>query len=74
MIHIQVAPACNSAALLIANRVAPARLRRSRTAVAFLTLRPFDILPTLYNRLLGWVVVRLRVQLRGRGLLDAASK
>lgn len=31
-----------------------------RVAIAFLRLRPFDLLPTLWNRFLGWVVVRLR--------------
>jgi hypothetical protein len=56
-------------ALLMADRLAPASLRTVRVAVAFLILRPFDILPTLYNRLLGWAVVRLRVQLSGRGSL-----
>ncbi len=53
------------AALLIANRIAPARLRRLRTGLAFLILRPFDIVPTLVNRLLGWIIVRLRLKLRG---------
>jgi hypothetical protein len=62
------------AALLIAVRLAPAKLQMLRIAVAFLTLRPFDILPTLYNRLLGWAVVRVRVRLRGHGLIDTASK
>jgi hypothetical protein len=53
------------AALLIADRVAPARLRRFRIGVAFLALRPFDIVPTLVNRLLGWIIVRIRLKLRG---------
>jgi glycosyltransferase involved in cell wall biosynthesis len=57
------------AALRVVGQLIPASLRTVRVAVAFLILRPFDILPTFYYRLLGWVVVRLRVQLRGRGSL-----
>jgi hypothetical protein len=57
------------AALRVADQLIPASLRKVRVAVAFLVLRPFDILPTLYYRLLGWAVVRLRVQLHGRGSL-----
>jgi glycosyltransferase involved in cell wall biosynthesis len=34
-------------------------------ALAFVRLRPFDILPALWNRALGWAWVRLRVALRG---------
>lgn len=30
------------------------------SAIAFLLMRPFDVLPTLWNRLGGWLVVRLR--------------
>jgi hypothetical protein len=56
-------------ALLIAHRFVPAGLRRLRVTLAFLILRPFDILPTFSNRLLGWVIVRLRIQLRGGGRL-----
>lgn len=54
-------------ALLIADRLVPAGLRRLRVVLAFLILRPFDILPTFSNRLLGWVIIRLRIQLRGGG-------
>jgi GT2 family glycosyltransferase len=53
------------AALRVADQLIPASLRTVRVAVAFLILRPFDILPTLYNRLLGWAVVRVRLKLRG---------
>lgn len=38
-----------------------------RSALAFLVLRPFDILPTLWYRVLGWIMVRLRLKLRGYG-------
>ena len=51
--------------LRFADQLIPVSLRRIRVAVAFLVLRPFDILPTLYYRLLGWIIVRLRLKLRG---------
>lgn len=54
------------AALLVIDRVVPATFGLLRTALAFLILRPFDILPTLWNRLLGWALVRLRAELRQR--------
>ncbi|WP_372523382.1 glycosyltransferase family 2 protein [Sulfuricaulis sp.] len=53
-------------ALLIADRLVPAVLRTTRVALAFLILRPFDVLPTLWNRLLGCTAVWLRLRLRGR--------
>ena len=52
-------------ALLVVQRLVPARLPSVRTALAFLILRPFDMLPALWYRLLGWVVVRLRLRLHG---------
>jgi glycosyltransferase involved in cell wall biosynthesis len=52
-------------ALLWMNKFVPATLRRPRLAFAFLILRPFDVLPTFWNRCLGWVVVRSRLLLRG---------
>lgn len=56
----------NRKALLIVDRIVPATFGLVRTALAFLILRPFDILPTLWNRALGWAVVRLRFQLQRR--------
>jgi hypothetical protein len=52
------------AALLLIQRLVPAFLRGVRLGFVFLILRPFDIVPTLWNRLLGWVIVRLRVRAR----------
>jgi hypothetical protein len=52
-----------TALLVLDGFVAPG-LRAIRVAAAFLILRPFDILPTLWNRVLGWAVVRLRMALR----------
>lgn len=52
-------------ALLSINRLVPAALPAVRVALAFFILRPFDILPTLWYRLFGWVSVRLRIELRG---------
>lgn len=54
-------------ALHLVRRLVPAGLPAARVALAFLILRPFDILPTLWYRLLGWAVVRLRLKLRGGG-------
>jgi hypothetical protein len=38
----------------------PSGWRRTRVALAFFVLRPFDVVPTITNRLLAWVVVRAR--------------
>jgi len=54
------------ATLLIVDRIVPATFGLLRVALVFPILRPFDILPTVWNRLLGWAVVRLRVQLQRR--------
>jgi glycosyltransferase involved in cell wall biosynthesis len=54
-------------ALGIVGRLIPASLRTIRLGCAFLILRPFDIWPTLVNRVLGWTIVRLRLYLRGDG-------
>jgi hypothetical protein len=35
---------------------------RLRLAAAFVVMRPFDILPTLWYRVLGWLCVRLRAR------------
>jgi hypothetical protein len=53
-------------ALLFAHRVVPAALAKVRVAIAFLVLRPFDFLPALWYRLFGWLVVQMRLKLRGR--------
>ncbi len=53
-------------ALLIADRLVPAALRMPRVALAFLILRPFDVMPTLWHRLFGCAAVWLRLRLRGR--------
>jgi len=47
-------------ALDLADRLLPRAWRRARVTVAFLVLRPFDIVPTIWYRLLGWAWVRLR--------------
>lgn len=52
-------------ALTTVNRLVPAGLRILRVAAAFLILRPFDLVPTLWNRVFGWTVVRVRLKLRG---------
>ena len=48
------------------NRLPP-RFYRARVALTFIVLCPFDILPALWNRLLGSAVVLLLLRLRGRG-------
>jgi glycosyltransferase involved in cell wall biosynthesis len=48
-------------------RMLPPAFHRARVALTFFVLRPFDILPTLWNRLLGAAVIMLRLRLQGRG-------
>jgi hypothetical protein len=48
------------AALRAIHRALPARIRLLRVALAFVVLRPFDLVPTLWYRVLGWALVRLR--------------
>jgi glycosyltransferase involved in cell wall biosynthesis len=48
------------------DRVVPRTFHRTRVALAFLVLRPFDILPTLWNRGLGALAVLLWLRFRGR--------
>lgn len=55
------------AALRNADRLVPAGLRSIRVAIAFLILRPFDIVPTLVYRLLAWTVIRIRYKLKDVG-------
>lgn len=52
-------------ALLTVHRVVPESFWRLRTVLAFVILRSFDILPTLWNRALGWTFVRMRMLLVG---------
>jgi hypothetical protein len=52
-------------ALIILDRLSPAGFRMLRVTLAFLILRPFDILPTLWYRVIGWTIVRARLMLRG---------
>ena len=53
-------------ALRIVDRAIPQCLRKVRVGLAFLILRPFDLWPTLVNRILGWAIVRLRLVMRGQ--------
>jgi glycosyltransferase involved in cell wall biosynthesis len=46
--------------LRLIGRWIPSSWRNTRVALAFFVLRPFDVLPTITNRLLAWVVVRVR--------------
>jgi hypothetical protein len=45
-------------------RLVPRRLHHSRVVLSFLLLRPYDVLPVLWYRCLGWVAIRLRLWLR----------
>lgn len=47
-------------------RMLPPTFHRARVALTFFVLRPFDMLPTLWNRLLGAAVILLRLRLQGR--------
>jgi len=47
-------------ALRLVERFLPGAWRLPRVALAFFVLRPFDLAPTVWNRLLGWVLVRFR--------------
>jgi glycosyltransferase involved in cell wall biosynthesis len=53
-------------ALIGAAECLPRRWRALRMTLAFALLRPFDIAPTLVNRALPWMVVRLRSQAPAR--------
>jgi hypothetical protein len=48
-------------------RMLPPTFHRARVALTFFVLCPFDMLPTLWNRLLGAAVILLRLRLQGRG-------
>ena len=53
------------AALRALDRLVPAALGRTRVVLAFPVLCGFDLLPTLWNRLLGSLAVRCLLRLRG---------
>jgi len=64
----EYAPLCAGLAgplIALAGAVLPARMARVRTAFAFLALRPYDILPSIWNRFLGTRVVAARVRFGG---------
>jgi len=42
------------------DRLLPRAWRLPRVAAAFFILRPFDALPSLWSRVLGWIFVRSR--------------
>ena len=50
-------------ALAWVDRTLPARWRRARLALAFIVLRPFDLVPTFWNRFGGWLYVTARSKL-----------
>lgn len=54
------------AALRAVERLIPRGLCTLRVTLAYLILRPYDIFPTLWNRLLGWGVVRAALLLKGK--------
>ena len=54
-------------ALDAVERLLPPRSRRVRVALTFLVLCPFDVLPALWNRLLGCLAVLILLRLRGQG-------
>ena len=62
------------AALDLLSRCVPSRLPIMRVALAFLFLRPFDVLPTLWYRLGGAAVVRFRTWLRGNSCIISRRK
>ena len=43
-----------------AERTIPRRWRRARIAAAFVLLRPFDVVPAFFQRLLAWIAIRAR--------------
>jgi len=50
----------------------PPRFYRVRVALTFIVLCPFDVLPALWNRLLGSAIVLLLLRLRGQGIYPRA--
>jgi len=49
------------AALRLVDKLVPRILRTPRVALAFVILRPFDIFPTLWYRVVRWAVLRSRL-------------
>ncbi len=62
-------PVFRSNALKLIVRCFPSGLATLRIALAFLILRPFDVIPTLWYRFAGATVVRLRARLRGNSFI-----
>jgi len=54
-----------AAALRAVDRILPASWRLPRVVLAFLILRPFDVVATMWNRGLGWMYVRMRAHWPG---------
>ncbi len=54
-------------------RMLPPGFHRARVALTFIVLCPFDVLPALWNRLLGSAVVLLLLRLRGQGTYPPGS-
>jgi len=54
-------------ALDAVDRLLPTGFHRVRVALTFLVLCPFDVLPALWNRLLGSMAVLILLRLRGQG-------
>lgn len=54
-------------ALDAVDRLLPPRFHRVRVALTFLVLCPFDVLPALWNRLLGCLAVLILLRLQGQG-------
>jgi hypothetical protein len=50
----------------------PPKFYRARVALTFIVLCPFDVLPALWNRLLGSAVVLVLLRLRGQGAYPPA--
>lgn len=59
-------------ALVWIDRMVPARLWQVRVALAFMVLRPFDIVPMVWARIAGRMIVALRSRHSGRDLRNAS--
>jgi hypothetical protein len=60
-------PGLRSVLLNAIDHLVPTSCHRARVALAFLVLCHFDILPALWNRLLGAAAVKLILRFHGRG-------
>ena len=47
-------------------KIIPSNLSAIRTGFYFIILRPFDILPTFFFRILGSMVVRFNISIQGK--------